>query len=110
MATSGSVSECVHSPGVSEHDPSARFTGKHDEHARSGRRVVCARCSAKDCSGLGVVHAFLQLPYFQLVQRTHEEAIRVASEAMTRAEASVRAVANGEEPAGSSLMTEPSGP
>ena len=66
------------------------------ETARSGRRVICARLSSVDCTGLDVIHRFLQLPYYCVKQAAHEEAAREAAAALERATSSVRNLAVGQ--------------
>ena len=67
-----------------------------EETARSGRRVVCVRGSAADCRGLAAVHAFIQLPYYQMVRSSLERSQLDADASLARAEAHLRAMAAGE--------------
>ena len=67
-----------------------------EETARSGRRVVCVRGSAADCRGLEAVHAFIQLPYYQMVRSSLERAQLDADASLARAEAHLHAMATGE--------------
>ena len=68
----------------------------NEETSRSGRRVVCVRGSANDCQGLAAVHAFIQLPYYELVRSSLATAQTEAEESLLQAEARVRAAASGE--------------
>jgi hypothetical protein len=89
MATAASASADV--VGWAEVEAAAQ-----EETARSGRRVVCVRGSTIDCRGLAAVHAFIQLPYYDLVRAALARAHADADAGLEIAEAHVRAVAAGE--------------
>ena len=69
-----------------------------DEAARTGRIVVCARGSMRDCSGLDVLHAFLSLPFLQAKRDALVAAQSVVDERLRKSEDAVRALAAGDAP------------
>lgn len=83
--------DATHAMAWSEVEQAAK-----DESARSGRSVVCVRGSVYDTRGLAAVHAFIQVPYYELVRSAMAEAREEAEASLYRAEAHVRAVASGE--------------
>lgn len=67
------------------------------EGTRTGRTVVCLRCSMLDCTGLLVLHSFFQLPYYLAKRQALQQTEHDTAQAMQRAEAQVLAMAGDQQ-------------